>query len=209
MKTQVYIVVLLLLMSCSSIRMVDSWKSKDYENYQPKKVLIVGITQNLTARKIFEEQLKTEFESRGIEAVGSYDVFKPVFTSLKQTEEEIQHEVEKVSNSGFDAILISNVKGVDEKVSYNGEKFRNNMYKHRFDHYYYLNQNVYFEKNYNVKYNVYHIESSLYDLKKGNGKSLVWVASYDIVDPSQIEATVDEYIDAIINSLEKENLISK
>ena len=83
------------------------------------------------------------------------------------------------------------------------------MYKHRFDHYYYLNQNVYFEKNYNVKYNVYHIESSLYDLKKGNGKSLVWVASYDIVDPSQIEATVDEYIDAIINSLEKENLISK
>ena len=196
------------MVSCSSTKIVDTWTNQEHLNYKPKKVLIVGVTENLTARRLFESKLKDEFTARGINAVESYNVFKPTFTNAKQTEEEIDEEVKRVSDNGFDSVLISAVKGVDEKVTYSGDAYRTNYYWRRFGRYYYLYQDVYFDRGYYEKYNVYHIEASLYNLKENNDKSLVWVASYDIVDPNTINTTINDYVNAIIKSLEKENIIS-
>ena len=209
MKSFYYIVVVLLLTSCTAAKMTDTWVNKEYTNYQPKKVLIVGLTDNLIARKMFEEQLKTELINRGIDAVESYDVFKPTFTSLKQTEEDIENEVKRISNEGFDAILISAVKGIDEKVSYSGDTYRRDYYWRRFGRYYYLVQDVYLVEGYYNEYEIYHIEASLYNLKENNDKSLVWVASYDIVDPKRINTTVTNYVTAIIKSLEEKRIINE
>ena len=208
MKIILSVLTVLFLVSCSSTRIVDTWTNQEHLNYKPKKVLIVGVTENLTARKLFESKLKDEFTARGINAVESYNVFKPTFTNAKQTEEEIDEEVKRVSNNGFDSVLISAVKGVDEKVTYSGDAYRTNYYWRRFGRYYYLYQDVYFDRGYYEKYNVYHIEASLYNLKENNDKSLVWVASYDIVDPNTINTTINDYVNAIIKSLEKENIIS-
>ena len=208
MKIILSVLTVLFLVSCSSTKIVDTWTNQEHLNYKPKKVLIVGVTENLTARKLFESKLKDEFTARGINAVESYNVFKPTFTNAKQTEEEIDEEVKRVSNNGFDSVLISAVKGVDEKVTYSGDAYRTNYYWRRFGRYYYLYQDVYFDRGYYEKYNVYHIEASLYNLKENNDKSLVWVASYDIVDPNTINTTINDYVNAIIKSLEKENIIS-
>jgi hypothetical protein len=209
MKILYYTLTLLLLASCSTARMTDTWTNKEYTNYQPKKVLIVGLTENLTARQIFEEQLKNELADRGIAAVESYTVFKPSFTNLKQSKEDIEQEINRVSKQGFDAILISAVKGIDEKETYSGDRYRTDYYWRRFGRYYYLHQDVYLVEGYYNKYKVYHIEASLYNLKEDSDKSLVWVASYNIVDPKQISTTVNNYVTAIIKSLEQEKLISK
>ena len=208
MKIILSVLTVLFLVSCSSTKIVDTWTNQEHLNYKPKKVLIVGVTENLTARKLFESKLKDEFTARGINAVESYNVFKPTFTNAKQTEEEIDEEVKRVSNNGFDSVLISAVKGVDEKVTYSGDAYRTNYYWRRLGRYYYLYQDVYFDRGYYEKYNVYHIEASLYNLKENNDKSLVWVASYDIVDPNTINTTINDYVNAIIKSLEKENIIS-
>jgi hypothetical protein len=209
MKSFYYIAALLLLTACSTAKMTDTWVNKEYTNYQPKKLLIVGLTDNLLARKMFEEELKTELTNRGVEAVESYDVFKPTFTSLKQTEEDIEKEVKRISNKGYDAILISAVKGIDEKTSYSGDTYRRDYYWRRFGRYYYLVQDVYLVQGYYNQYEIYHIEASLYNLKENNDKSLVWVASYDIVDPKRINTTVTNYVSAIIKSLEEKQIINE
>ena len=107
----------------------------------------------------------------------------------------------------FDAILISAVKGVDDKEVYTGDNYRTNYSWRRFGHYYYRYQDVYWKEGYYNQYKVYHIETSLYNLKEDNDKSLVWVGSYNIVDPQQISSTVNDYISAIMKSLEKEQII--
>lgn len=207
MKLGYYILTMLFFFSCSSTRIVDSWVNKEYPNYKTRKVLIVGITDNLTARKIFEEKLASEFKQKNINAIESYDVFETTFTSIKQTENDIQKEIKKLKKSGFDAILISAVKGVDQKTVYSADIYRKDYYKGRFGGYYYMYQNVYFDPDYYEKYNIYNIEASLYDLKGNNDKSLVWVASYNIVDPKTIEKSVKDYVKAIMSSLEKESII--
>jgi len=207
MKAVYLVIVLFLMVGCSSTRMVDSWKSQEYTNYKPKKVLIVGMTDNLTARMQFEEQLTSEFKDSGIEAMGSSDVFEPSFTNVKQTEDDINTELAKISKDGFDAVLISAVKGVDEKETYSGTTYRPGYYWKRFGRYYYLYQDVYFDDGYYEKYKVYHIEASLYNIKENNDKSLVWVASYDIVDPKQINTTVKDYVKVIMKSLSEEGFV--
>jgi hypothetical protein len=207
MKVSIYILALILLSSCAATQVSDSWVNKDYTDYQPKKILIIGLTENLSGRTLFEDQLKNELNKRGINAVESYTVIKPTFTNLKQTETEIETEVKRLSKDGYDAVLISAVKGVDEKVSYSGDDFRTYNHWQRFGRYYYLAQDVYHVEGYYNRYKIYHIEASLYNLKANDDKSLVWVASYDVVDPRQVTTTVTNYVKAIIKSLEAHQLI--
>jgi len=209
MKNLIFILAIIIFTGCSSIKIVDSWRSKEYTDFKPKKVLIVGITENLTARKIFEEQLKEKLKQNGVDAAESYDLFALKFTTEKQTEENIKEEVEKITKNGFDAILISAVKGVDEEVMYNTNYYNNYYYRrHPFRRYYYLHQDVYFDGGYYNKYKIYHVETSLYKLKENNDKSLIWVASNKIIEPNAISTTVNEYVAVIIKSLKREGIIS-
>ncbi|GAA4280946.1 hypothetical protein [Gaetbulibacter aestuarii] len=210
MKNLSYVLgIILVSFSCSSSRMIDSWRNSNYTDFQPTKVLIVGVTDNLTARRTFESQLQSAFRDRGINAVESYNVFAPSFTNTKQSEETIEKEVNKLAHEGFDAVLISAVKGVNEKTSYTGDWYIRNYYWPRFGRYYYFYQDVYFDRGYYEKYKVYTIESTLYNLKDTNKKSLVWVASYNLVDPSSVNASVNKYVKAIIKALEKEGIINE
>jgi hypothetical protein len=198
---------MVLLFNCSSTKLVDSWVDKESGHFTPKKVLVLGITDNLTARKIFEAELSKELIVRNINAVESFEVFKATFTSAKQTEENIQKEVNRLSENGFDAILISTVKGVNQKTVYSADMYRTDYYWRRFGRYYYLYQDVYFDPGYYEKYNIYNIEASLFDLKNHEDKALVWVASYNIIDPQSINTTVKDYVKAIIRTLENEAII--
>lgn len=207
MKRFVGILIMLLLLNCSTTRLVDSWYNNTYKTYTPKKVLVVGLTDNLIARKMFEDRLASEFKNRNINAIQSYDIFQTTFINEKQTEENIQKEVDRISKNGFDAVLISAVKGVNEKIVYSTDIYGNNSYWRRFGRYYYIYQDVYFDPGYYEKYNIYNIEATLYDLKESEHKSLVWVASYKMVDPKSVDKSVKDYVKEIITSLEKESII--
>lgn len=192
MRLFYYFLTMLFLLSCSSTRMIDSWVNNEYQTYKPRKVLIIGITENLTARKIFEEKLASELKHRNIIAVEGYSVFEKKFTGIKQTEDDIKKEIKRLTKNGFDAILISAVKGVNQKTVYSADIYRKDHYRERFGGYYYMYQDVYFDPNYYEKYNIYNIEASLYDLKENNDESLVWVASYKIVNPKTIDRSVKD-----------------
>lgn len=207
MKTLSYLFFIVVFISCSSTKITDSWRNPEYLHYQPNKVLLLGVTNNLTARIIYEEKLKEVFTDRGMQAVESYQVFTPTFTSLEQTEEGIQKEIDTLSKQGFDAILIATVKGVEKKVAYNSSYYGYPTYSRRFGHYYYLNQEIYYNNRFYDNYKVYHIEISLFNLINNTEKSLVWVASYDIVDPQKINATIKDCVNALETSLEEEGFI--
>jgi len=202
-----YLIISLIALSCSTTRITESWRNPEYKDYQPNKVLVLGVTPNLTARKAYEEKLKTVLINKGIEADGSYSVFKTSFTNLKQSEEEIEVQIESLSRKGFDAILVSAVKGYDERISFGGNLITKDEDLFEFGSYYYSSQDVYFNEKVYEEYKVYHIEISLYNLINDSEKSLVWVASYDIIDPRKINATIKDCINAIVESLEEEGII--
>lgn len=75
MKTSIFVLLEMLLSSCETMRVIDSWKNNDTVAFHPQRILVIGVTDNLTARKIFESKLKSEFENRNIEAAESTTIF--------------------------------------------------------------------------------------------------------------------------------------
>ncbi len=209
MKKIIVIIGLLVLVSCSSTRFVDSWKNPEVTSFKPEKVLVVGITDNLTARKIFEEDLKKAFVQRNINAIESNTVLDNTFTSSKKTEAEINEMINEISKDGFDAVVITAIKGVDEKIGYDDGYYTIGYRWSRFGRYYYRYQDIYYTPRYYDTYNVYHVETSIYNLNGAENKSLVWVGALDLVNPQTISSTVKDYVDRIIKQLETENLIVK
>lgn len=206
MKNISLILGLFLMVSCSSTKFVDTWRNEEIKTFTPKKLLVIGMTDNLTARKIFEEDLKNAFILRNINAVESTTVLNKNFTNTKKSEEEINQMIKEIINEGFDAVIITAVKGI-EKVNYPSGYYSTGYRLTHFGSYYLRFQDVYYTPEYYESYKVYNVETSIYYINKDVNKSLVWVGSLNLVDPKTIKSTVKNYVAKIIKQLERENLI--
>jgi hypothetical protein len=209
MKTIPFILSVLLLTGCSSVRLVDSWKPNKAISFKPEKVLVLGVTNNLTARINFEEKLKRELQSRGLQAVESMNVFDISFTDSKRTDDEIEAMISGLSEAGFDAVIITMVKGVDRKINYSPGHTTVGYHWERFGRYYYRFQSIYYNPGYYNEYKIYIVETGIFNISEEDEKSLVWIGAFEIVNPEDIRHTVNDYVKAIIKQLEKEGLLSK
>jgi len=209
MKKIIYLIIFSLIFGCSSTQLLNSWKNPDVQNFNPKKLVIVGMTQNLNGRTLFEQKLKDEFSLRGIHAIKSTEIFKSDFTHSKKTEDDIKEVVKTLTLKGVDAVLVTAVKGIDNKTIAHQGYYDVDYRYHRFRNYYFIYQDIYYHPNYYDDYKVYHVESSLYTLDSDAERTLVWTGYIDLIDPSQINKTVNNFVKEVIKNLEKEQLIKK
>lgn len=207
MKKLIAILGMLLVVSCSSTRFVESWRNREIVTFDPDSVLVVGMTDNLTARGIFEEELRIALTQRGINAQESIGVLDRLFSDTKKSEEEIESMTQELIEKGFDAVMITAVTGVDERSHYHPGYYSVGWRWYRFGRYYYRYQDIYYTPRYYEEYRIYHLETAIYNLTEDEERSLVWVGTFDIVDPQSVSSTVNDYVKKIIMQLEKENII--
>lgn len=206
MKKIVVLLGVWVLASCSSTRFVDSWKNNEITSFHPEKLLVVGMTSNLTARKIFEDELRMAFVQKGIEAHVSDGVIGQEFTDTERNMQEIEGMTQQLVDEGFDAVVISAVKGVDNKEDYRSSDYQLGYRRPHFGRYWYTYQGIYYTPEYYSYYKVYHVETAIYNLGSGEDRSLVWVGSFDIVDPQNITSTVDDYVARIVEQMKKDRV---
>lgn len=209
LRKKAVFILFFLIISCSSTKLISSWKNPEYYFFYPKKILVIGVTSNFEARKTFEFQLTKELQARKINALQSAVVFESSFKDSKQTEKDIEAEVDKLLTKGYDVILISLVKEIDENESFASESSKTDYHLRRFILYYLAYQESYFNQDYYKKYKVFNIETSIYHLNPESNKSLVWQGYFDLVDPNSNSKAIDSYIKKLLKTLEKENIIPK
>ena len=198
----------ILLSNCAATQIVTDWKNPDVDSIDIYKVLVVGMTANTDARESFENRLKIEFESRGIEAVKSITLFDPGFSTEQKSKKELDSIENVLVSMGFDSVLFTKVIGIEDKIGY-AKSFRNyeNTYR-KFKEDYLMYQDVYYNPEYYDEYTVYHTESSLFCICPSKSRELVWKGYIDITDPKSSEKIVKEYVNLIIAALEAQRLIN-
>ncbi len=208
MKYFIGILSALLFISCASTQIVNNWKNPDVETIVISKVLIVGMTSDLDARVAYENNLKIEFEKRGIEAIKSLDLFKPDFTTEEKTKAELDSIETILVGEGFDAILFTKVVGVEDKIAYS-KTFNNdeNTYR-KFKEEYLMYQDVYYNPEYYTEYTVYHTETSLFCICPTKARELAWKGYIDITEPESTEKAINEYVRLVILVLEDQQILS-
>ncbi|NEV94960.1 hypothetical protein G3567_12505 [Psychroflexus sp. YR1-1] len=209
MRVFIPILLIPLFFNCVSTSLIKSCKNPEYPTFVPKNILVIGVTPDTETRKAFEFRTIKELNTRSVNALQSHVVFEKSFQDSKKTELEIEAQIDKLIEVGYDAILISVVKGIENNISYSGKSSKLDYRLRKFIGYFLAYQDAYFKQNFYDRYNVYTIETSLYSLKNDSDIPRIWYMTYDLVNPKDINKSINNYVKVVIKSLEKEGFISK
>ncbi len=146
----------------------------------PKKMALIGFTDNMEARSTFERKMKERLLAYNMDAYPSIEISSIVFTEVEKAEGELNELIEMITQKGFDSFMITAVSRVEEK---------------RED-----------AEGYFGTYKVYHLETDIYSIEDKN-ISLLWGMCLDIYDYQLKELQIEDYVYAIILQMEYEDIV--
>jgi hypothetical protein len=88
------------------------WEEPGLEKAVFKKVLIIGLSNEEGKRRAFESEMQKQFEAKGVAAISSV-AHMPL--DVEMNEETLK---KYFGDMGIDAVLVSRVVGVEQKVEY-------------------------------------------------------------------------------------------
>lgn len=222
MKSVLSIMVLALMMvSCSGIKVIDSWKGDEIGDLADSKILVIARSDDMVSRQRFEQEIADRLRSAGVDATESYKKFPAMKHNEKQTEEQIAQKVQIIKNEGFRGVLLTVLKDMSKEIvtSETGGYVSGGYYPSYYGGYYggfggYYGR-VYspYGYGYGGTYvpsetrtytsETYSLETVIYDLDKEPGKQLQGVVAIDITDPKSASKVAPKYADAVAKQMKK------
>ena len=215
MKTIIYLVgflVLPLIVSCSSVKTVNSWQKNKSLNLESKNVIVFSKTNDTFIRKQFESDLTSVLKENKIHGIESFTVFPKINTNKKLNSEEQLAFVSGLRNKGIDIIILTSLKNVQEysKTVSSGTNYASYTYPvvYRYNKgFYRYYTTVYYEtapmsyETYKVK--KYVLETVIYNLTKPKDEQLVSIISSEIDNPQSLEKVSKDFSKGIVKQLLK------
>lgn len=201
------LILILVIVGCSSSRMVDSYKSQAISP-DLEKILVIGITSHIQGQQVFEEAMEKAFRQKGIKAVQGTQEFDPDFIAREKTREEMDELEQQLREKDFDAILITRVNDVESLTSLGQSYHSFRRMFNDFEEDPYHDQLFYSTGDDREKYTIYHTVTSIYKITGEPGGELLWQAHIDLTDPQRIKPAVKQYVRLLMSALEKDKMIS-
>ena len=195
----VFIIYLLFLAACASTKLTGVYKDRNYGGGYLKSVMIVGVSDNLKNRRLFEDTFVEQFKKTGIKAVSGVVVI--------QKEKKLNKETIKgaAENLGIETVLVTHLVGVEEKETYVPPSYDYMPGRHnRFGPYYSSVHQYTHTPGYYIDHKYVRLESNLYETKT---EKLIWSASSETLDPKSVNVLIESLCTKVIKSLKDNNLI--
>ncbi len=220
MKTTLHAILVLLLLTltgCASTKISGTWRDPGYSS-RINKVLVLGVANKASTRKIFESAFATGLEAEGIGAVPSFSVLPATGAS----QEEISAAAKKI---GVDTILVTklvdlmkerqSMTDITTDRSSSGRNHPYDYYDGRYPYYdgrYPPPGNWYNDysrsyttvRSYDVTYKILDLETNLYDFSSGK---LIWTTLTRTTTAEAIQSQTAEIVELLIRQLREDGLI--
>lgn len=204
--------------SCSSVKVLNSWKADNIEAVKDNNLLVIARTDNMAARIAFENEIVDELAKRGVQSTASFNKFPKLNPDQKITEETEKNIKSLILENGFKGVVLTVIKEEQEltKTVTDGGYYAGSTYYGYYPRYYngfygyyghprsystlgnYVEQttNTYTAKN-------YILETVIYNLEEPEDKQLVAVITSKLEEPENAATTAKQYVKAIGNSFDK------
>jgi hypothetical protein len=205
-----------LLSSCSSVKVLDSWKGDNLATMSDKNILVIARTDNQQARIAIEEAMANDIRKAGFKATESYLKFNSMNPNKKVDPEKVQALIEK---AGFEGVVMNVLKDYNESMvteesggyyaggtTYYGgyPGYYGGFYGYYHNPYSYSTYGNYVPSSSTTRISKsYILETLIYNLDEPEGKQLVSVVTTQIIDPSSVTKTAKDYSKLVFNSLKK------
>ena len=208
----------LIFSSCSSVKVLDSWKADNVNTINDKNIIVIARTDNKQARIAFENEIVKQLTERGMKATASFTKFPKLNPDQKVTKDREELIKTILQNEGFNGVVLTVIKDLQEstKTVTDGGYYAGGTYSAFYPAYYggfygyyhhpysYSSYGSYVPSTsttYNQK--TYILETVAYNLDQPNEKQLVAVVTTQIEDPKDASKTAVEYVKAIVKSLDE------
>jgi hypothetical protein len=200
MKNLVFsILALILLGSCSSTKLVSSWRDPDVTVKEGdfKKVMIAVLSPNESNRRQAEDRICKERE-----------VFHPSYEFLKNEEvNKDEAQVQQIlKEEGFDGIITVKLIESKETQSYVQGTYRPAYYSRGYRGYHSAYWGGYYEPGYYQTDLEYNVETSFFSIKDDK---LIWSGITNTVNPTKLEKTIDEITYLTYKQMVREGFVTK
>ncbi|MFZ5570256.1 MAG: hypothetical protein ACOZF0_07620 [Thermodesulfobacteriota bacterium] len=185
--------------SCTTTQLVSEYKDEAYKG-RIQKILVVGVSDNLANRKLFEETFARELNSEGVTATASSAVIP---ADQKVTKDTLKA---KALELGTDTVLVAHLLGVDEEEVYTPPTMQRvpAATSYGFGPYYTYVDNYVHYPGYYSQHVFVRLETNLYETAT---EKLIWSVSSEIMDPDDVAEVVDSLCRAVLKNLNKNNLL--
>jgi len=218
MKKILTLAIVLVLSSCSGIKVTDAWKADNLNTLKGKKILVIARSDDMVSRQRFEQEIANRLRTDGIDATESYTKFPSIKHNQKRSEAEIDQVVQIIKNEGFTGVVLTVLKDKTKEIvtsetggyttgGYGGMGYGGyGGYYGGFGGYY---GSVYspYGYGYGGAYvpsetrtytsETYILETVVYNLDLPKGKQLLSVISVDVTDPKSSSKLAPKYADAV------------
>ncbi len=191
----------ILFTSCSSgTKVIARWKNEQIRMRTIEKILIIGVAKDPWVRKMFEGELKEEFEDYNVEAVSSLEIVSP---DEKITKENFDLYFEK---EWFDAVIVTRMvaENINKETVYNYTPSYGLYGGYGFYGYYnysvgYMNSPGYLVETRNVN-----LETSVFDVRT---KQMGWSTISESFDVKKASDVIDPLVQLIVEAMDDDDLI--
>jgi hypothetical protein len=187
---------LLVAAGCASTSLRDQWTDPSWRGGPFTRYYVLGIGNDLTNRRIFEDAMVVRLTAAGVQAVPSY---RDLPDGAKATEGQIDAAVVK---SGADALLMTRLKGVQRETQVStvmvpgpGPMFGPGWYG-MYSAWYPV-QEV-------RQYDVATVETSVFAT---GTKTLVWTGVTETFNPRSVQQEAGGFADVIVKALAARGLV--
>jgi hypothetical protein len=202
------VIFLFVIVGCSSYKITSSWKEKNIQPLPYKKILVLGLINDLHDRNIrqnMESNLAAGLKKLGYSAVCACDEFNPkAFEGLSEKE-----ALSKIADSGIDAVLtVVLLDKAREKFYVPGRVYYTPyvVYHRRFYGYYQTMYVRVYSPGYYSSTDKYFWESNFYSIDSTT--QLLYSAQSQSFDPATSSLSY-QYSDMIIKDMLRSNIIKK
>lgn len=206
---------LLVFNSCSSVKVLDSWKAENVSSINDKNIIVIARTENNQARIAFENEIVNQLTAKGLKATASFTKFPKLNPDEKVSEDKREQIKNLLINEGFNAVVLTVIKDIKEATRtvteggyYAGATLYPRYYRGFYGYYYnpmsYSSFGNYVpETSTTFTSKTFVLESVAYNLAEPEDKQLIAVVTTQIENPSNITKVAQEYVKAITKSLVK------
>jgi hypothetical protein len=185
-------------------KLLASWKNPDYSGSKPRRILVIGMSENPEVRADFEDDLSSALANDGLEVIpGNTILFRPDSAEL-----EPDYLRAQIRDFKIDAVLVSRLVKVDKKTTYiPGHSYVVPYgYYQSFYGYYHTAYRQVYSPDYLREDTTVRVETNFYAANLSDGE-LIWTGISDSFNPKSAKKVIDGLVKLIVKELTMQNLL--
>lgn len=182
----------LVLAACVSTSLRDSWYDTAYRGGPFRKLLVLGVSGNISERRTFEDLMAARLAATGIEAIPAYR-YLPEGGKVPEAQLDAAMRA-----SGADGLLMTRIRAIDRRTSVSTSLAPVPAFGWYglYSHWYPVTEVR--------QYDIATVETSLF---AADGKRVVWSGMTETYQPTSVAKDAPGFAEIIVKALQQRGLV--